>query len=85
MRRGLEAEDPERLKLRMWAFPWLTYVAIAAMVAIIASMALVDDVRPQLIPSFVSLVVVVVAAARWRSRGGAAECAGAPGRCVPAT
>jgi GABA permease len=67
MRRRLEAEDPERLKLRMWAFPWLTYGAIAAMVAVIVSMAFVEDVRSQLIPSLISLVVVL-AAAWWRSR-----------------
>ena len=62
MRRQLEAEAPERLKLRMWLFPWLTYLAIAAMVAVIVAMAFVDDARPQLIPSFISLIAVVGAA-----------------------
>jgi GABA permease len=62
-RRRLAAEAPERLKLRMWLFPWLTYVVIAAM-------ALVDDVRSQLIPSFISLAVVLVAAwLRYRQSG----------------
>jgi GABA permease len=59
MCRQLEAEDPERLKLRMWLFPWLTYAAIAAMVAVIVAMAFVKDARPQLIPSFISLAIVV--------------------------
>jgi len=45
----------------MWFYPWLTYFAIAAMVAVIASMALVKDVRAQLIPSFISLFVVLAA------------------------
>ena len=67
MRRRLEAEAPERLKLRMWGFPWLTYLAIVAMVAVIGSMALVKDVRSQLIPSLISLVVVLVAA-WWHGR-----------------
>ena len=68
MRRQLEAEEPERLTLRMWFFPWLTYAAIAAMVAVIGAMALVKDVRSQLIPSFISLAVVVAAAwLRYRS------------------
>src|SRR3954470_8881110 len=67
MRRRLEAESPERLKLRMWAYPWLTYASMIAMVAVIASMAFVKDVRSQLIPSLISLVVVL-AAAWWRSR-----------------
>jgi GABA permease len=61
MRRRLEREAPERLKVRMWAFPYLTYFAIAAMVVVIGAMALVDDVRSQLIPSFISLAVVLVA------------------------
>jgi predicted outer membrane lipoprotein len=69
-RRRLEAEAPERLKLRMWLFPWLTYVAIAAMVAVIAAMALVDDERSQLIPSLISLAVVLVAGwLRYRQSG----------------
>ena len=77
MRRRLEAEAPERLKLRMWLFPWLTYAAIAAMVAVIASMAFVDDVRPQLVPSFISLAscwwragCATARAARGRPSGG---------------
>ena len=61
MRRQLEREAPERLKVRMWFYPWLTYFAIAAMVAVVAAMALVKDVRAQLIPSFISLAVVLIA------------------------
>ena len=61
MRRQLEREAPERLKVKMWLYPWLTYFAIAAMVAVVAAMALVKDVRAQLIPSFISLAVVLIA------------------------
>jgi GABA permease len=84
MRRQLEAEAPERLTLRMWAFPWLTYLSIAAMIAVIAAMALVDEVRSQLIPSFISLAVVL-AASWWHARRRAAA-PRAPGgaRRVPA-
>ena len=59
MRRTLEREAPEKLKVKMWLFPYLTYFAIAAMVAVIGAMALVKDVRAQLIPSFISLAVVL--------------------------
>ncbi|HWT93275.1 MAG TPA: amino acid permease [Solirubrobacteraceae bacterium] len=59
MRRVLEREDPERLKLKMWFYPWLTYASIVAIVVIIGSMALVEDVRSQLIPSAISVVVVL--------------------------
>jgi GABA permease len=62
MRRRLEAEAPERLKLKMWLFPYLTYATMAAMVAVIVSVGLVKDTRSQLIPSLISLAVVLVAA-----------------------
>ena len=61
MRRTLEREAPDKLKVKMWFYPWLTYFAIIAMVAVIGAMALVEDVRAQLIPSFISLAVVLVA------------------------
>ena len=58
----------------MWLFPYLTYFAIVAMVAVIGAMALVEDVRAQLIPSFISLAVVL--AAYWlRNRSGRQEVA----------
>jgi GABA permease len=73
MRRTLEREAPERLKLRMWAYPYLTYASIAAMAAIVGAMALVDETRPQLIPSFLSLGVVLLAhRVRTRRQTGAA-------------
>jgi GABA permease len=62
MRARLEREDPERLQVRMWAYPWLTWLVIAAIVVVIASMALVDDVRDQLWWSLGSLAVVLIAA-----------------------
>jgi GABA permease len=62
MRRRLEAKAPERLTLKMWLFPWLTYVAMAGMIAVIVSVGLVKDTRSQLIPSVISLAVVLIAA-----------------------
>jgi GABA permease len=64
MRRQLEREEPERLRVRMWLYPWLTWAAIVAIVAVIGSMALVDDeaTRSYLLPSLISLAVVVAAA-----------------------
>ncbi len=78
MRRRLEAEAPEKLKVKMWFFPWLSYLSIALMVAVIGSMALVDDVRSQLIPSLISLAVVL-GAAFLRQRRKAASPATPPG------
>lgn len=61
LRRRLEREDPEALKVRMWAFPYLTYFAIAAISVVIASMAFVADVRSQLWYGLVSVAVVLLA------------------------
>ncbi|MGX6448161.1 amino acid permease, partial [Patulibacter sp. S7RM1-6] len=68
----LERTDPDALRVRMWGFPYLTWVAIAAMVGVIALMATQADMRPQLLPSFGSIAVILVAyrltrAARARS------------------
>jgi GABA permease len=62
MRSRLEREAPERLKVRMWLYPWLTWVSIGAIVAVIGSMALVDETDAYLIPSGISLAVVLAAA-----------------------
>jgi GABA permease len=61
MRRRLEREAPERLRLKMWLYPWLTYLSIAAMVAVLVAMAVIPGQRPLLIASLVSLGVILVA------------------------
>ncbi len=61
MRRRLEREAPERLQLRMWFYPWLTYLSIFAMAAVLIAMAVIPDQRPLLIASVVSAVVILVA------------------------
>jgi GABA permease len=70
MLRQLERESPERLKVRMWLYPWLTWASIVAIVAVIGSMALVNDeaTRDYLVPSLISLAVVLaIAFLRGRS------------------
>jgi GABA permease len=59
LRKRLEVEDPERLQVKMWGYPWLTYLVIAAIVVVIGSMAFVDEVRSQLWWSLGSLAVVL--------------------------
>jgi GABA permease len=41
LRRKLEAEAPERLKVKMWLFPWLSYATLIAMAAVLIAMALI--------------------------------------------
>ncbi len=77
LRRRLEQEDPERLEVRMWAYPYLTYFTIAAIGVVIASMAFVSDVRSQLWLGLLSLGVVLLAyvakSARQNARGDSGE------------
>lgn len=58
LRRRLEAESPERLVVRMWLFPWLTYVAIAGMLAILAAMAFIPDQQLPLLMGAGSLAII---------------------------
>ncbi|MEV5983673.1 amino acid permease [Streptomyces sp. NPDC052051] len=48
LRRRIEREAPEKLVVRMWAFPVLTWVALACMVAITVLMWRQPDTRVQL-------------------------------------
>ncbi|GAA2751896.1 amino acid permease [Kitasatospora cinereorecta] len=48
MRRRLEREAPEQLTVRMWAFPYLTWIALAGILAVLALMTLDADNRIQL-------------------------------------
>src|ERR671917_268048 len=61
MRRRLEREAPERLELKMWFYPWLTYLSIVGIVAVLIGMAVISDLRPLLIASLISLGVMLVA------------------------
>jgi GABA permease len=67
MRHQLEQESPERIRIRMWLYPWLTYLAMIAIVVVVGSMYFIKDSRSQLVLSLVSLAVVV-AAYVWRKR-----------------
>jgi GABA permease len=73
LRRRLERESPERLKMRMWGFPYLTRLTIAAMLAIVAAMAFIPDQRAPLVFGLVSVLVLLVAYALRRASGPAAE------------
>jgi GABA permease len=61
MRRRLESEAPERLQLRMWLYPWLTYLSILAMLSVLVAMFIIPDQRPLIIASVISAIVILVA------------------------
>ncbi|MER5885468.1 amino acid permease [Streptomyces sp. NPDC001941] len=48
LRRRLEREAPGKLVVRMWLFPYLTWVALAGVVAVLFLMAVEPDTRLQL-------------------------------------
>jgi GABA permease len=67
LRARLEREDPARLRVRMWGYPYLTYVAIAGMLGIVLAMAFIPDQRTPLLFGLISLGILLLAfAARTR-------------------
>jgi L-asparagine transporter-like permease len=60
IRRKLEAEDPGRLTVRMWLFPGLSYVTVAAMLAILGAMAFTPSLRSQLFATLALLGLALV-------------------------
>ncbi|GAA1168112.1 amino acid permease [Streptomyces hebeiensis] len=72
LRRRIEREAPERLVLRMWLFPGLTWLTLAAMAVVFVLMLTDDTARPQLLWSLgASALVLAVAGLReLRARRG---------------
>ncbi|MGW0736213.1 amino acid permease [Streptomyces sp. NPDC002851] len=60
---------PENLTFRMWGFPYLTYLTIAALLAVLVSMLFLESARPQLLMSLGSLAVVLAAYGVHARRG----------------
>jgi GABA permease len=73
LRARLEKEDPARLRVRMWAYPYLTYLAIAGMLGIVLAMAFIPEQRTPLIFGLISLGFLLFAfgaRARFGSKPG---------------
>ncbi len=70
LRRRTPDED---LVVKMWAFPVLTIVAIAGIVAILVQMLLTDDTRSQLLLSLLSWAVALVGFVAIRRFGGGSD------------
>jgi GABA permease len=49
LRSRLERDAPERLRVRMWGYPYLTVIAIVAMLGIVAAMAFIPEQRTPLV------------------------------------
>ena len=59
LRARLERESPDRLRMRMWAFPHLTRFAIVGMLGIVAAMAFIPEQRAPLVFGIVSALLMV--------------------------
>jgi GABA permease len=59
LRRRLEREAPERLRVRMWGYPGLTVLAIAMMLAIVTAMAFIPEQRLPLLFGVASALVML--------------------------
>ncbi|MFJ7156122.1 amino acid permease [Streptomyces sp. NPDC101118] len=62
LRRRIERETPERLVLRMWAFPYLTWLALAGMAAVLVLMLFDDSARTQVLWSAGATALVLLVA-----------------------
>ncbi|MFE2282180.1 amino acid permease [Streptomyces sp. NPDC059454] len=66
LRRRLEREAPERLTVRMWAFPWLTWAALAGMAAVFVLMAREPDTRVQLYSTGAMTLLLAAGGYAWQ-------------------
>jgi GABA permease len=61
LRARLEKDDPKRLRLRMWGYPYLTYLTIVGMLGIILSMGFIPDQRVPLLFGLISIGILLLA------------------------
>ena len=61
LRRRLEHDDPGRLTIRMWLFPWASWAVVFAILAVLAAMAFTPGLLSQLYASLACLAVISAA------------------------
>ena len=82
----LRRRAPERVTLRMWGFPYLTWVVLVGLVAIAVAMAAIPEHRQSLWATLASLAVALVAfevRSRWGRRPLSRVVLGVPGGTDP--
>ncbi|MFJ5866519.1 amino acid permease [Streptomyces parvus] len=82
LRARLEQEAPDALALRMWWFPYLTWVTLAGLLGVLLLMLTDDAARPQVLWSAgaTALVLLVAVGRERRDRKGSRERAALPDR-----
>jgi len=71
LRRRIEREAPERLRVRMWLYPGLTILAIVLMIGIVAAMGFIADQRLPLLFGVASALLMLFGYGLRRAWGGA--------------
>jgi GABA permease len=72
LRRTVEQTDPGRLTIKVWLFPWLTWVTIVAMFGVLAAMAFTKELAPQFYASAACAAIAMLLYWTTRSRRSAA-------------
>jgi GABA permease len=70
LRARLEREAPQRLRIRMWGYPYLTYFTIFGMIAIVVAMGFIPDQRAPLSFGLLSVGILLLAFLLRRRVGG---------------
>jgi L-asparagine transporter-like permease len=78
LRRQLESSAPERLIIRVWLFPWLSWLTIVAMLGVLLAMALTEQLASQFYASLLCVAVVLIAYGVTRKRRSDALMNGTP-------
>jgi gamma-aminobutyrate permease len=68
LRTQMERASPERLTIRVWLFPWLSWLTIAAMLGVLVAMAFASELAAELEASLVAVAVVLLAYGVVRAR-----------------
>ncbi|CEY41375.1 Gamma-aminobutyrate permease [Streptococcus pneumoniae] len=60
MRKKMGKVEQQNLKVKMWLFPYVTYVTIAAIIAVLVAMFAIDTLRSQaLLTMFVTVLIIL--------------------------
>jgi L-asparagine transporter-like permease len=68
LRTRMERLSPERLTIKVWLFPWLSWLTIAAMLGVLVAMAFASELAAELEASLVAVAIVLLAYGVVRSR-----------------
>lgn len=60
MRKKLERQNPEALKMKMWLYPYTTYITILCIITILTSMAFIKSTQSQLFSTLVLALLIVI-------------------------